>query len=164
MGIFVYISMHINYIYILLYIIFLLRIAESLITLLLNISSGLFNKFKVPRLFDWVFLSAVNYICESLLEKLTLRTINSVCHLDNFNDSLTRWGQNRTAVIFQTTIWTEFCCMKIVVFRFTFHFNLVPRVQSIVSKHWYRLWSVASSAPSHYLNQLWLSLLTYMRT
>ena len=37
------------------------------------------------------------------------------------------------------------------------HLPLVPHIcVSELGKHWFRQWLVASSAPSHYLNQCWL--------
>ena len=39
-----------------------------------------------------------------------------------------------------------FSCMKIVVFWFKFHQNLLPRVWSPISQHWFRKWLGAKQA------------------
>ena len=46
------------------------------------------------------------------------------------------------------------------VFWLKFNWNLLARVQSIISQHWCSLY--AEQATNHYLNQWWSSLLTYI--
>ena len=48
-------------------------------------------------------------------------------------------------------------------FRFSeCHWNLFPSAQLTISQHWFRQWLGAEQATSHYLNQWWPSLLTYI--
>ena len=53
--------------------------------------------------------------------------------------------------------------MKTFAFWFIFHWSLFLKVQLTISQPWFRSWLVACSAPSHYLNQGWPSLLMHMR-
>ena len=46
---------------------------------------------------------------------------------------LTHWGWDKMAAISQTTLSNAFSWMKILEFRFRFHWSLFPRVQ-----HWFR--------------------------
>ena len=70
--------------------------------------------------------------------------------------TVTHWGRNKMAAIFQTTFWNAFSWMKIYQFRWRFHWNLFPRVQLTIFQHWFRQWLGAGQATSHYLNQWWL--------
>ena len=47
--------------------------------------------------------------------------------------------------------------MKIVEFRFDFHWNLFPGVLLTINQHWFRQWLGAIQATSHYLNHCWPS-------
>ena len=60
------------------------------------------------------------------------------------------------AAIFQTTLSNAFSCMKMLEFRFKFHWSLFLRVQLTIVYHWFRWWFGADQATSHYLNQWWL--------
>ena len=51
--------------------------------------------------------------------------------------SLTHWGQDKMAAIFQTTFCNAFCWMKMFQFRFRFHWSLFPRVQLTIFHHWF---------------------------
>ena len=62
----------------------------------------------------------------------------------------------------QTALSRASSCMKIVVFRLTFYWNLFPMVLFTISQHWFILWLRASQATSHYLNQCWPSLLPHI--
>ena len=46
-----------------------------------------------------------------------------------WNSSLTHWGRDKMAAIFQTTFSNAFSWMKIFKFRLRFHWSLFPRVQ-----------------------------------
>ena len=70
--------------------------------------------------------------------------------------SLTHWGQDKMAAIFQTTVSNGFSLMKMYEFRLKFHWSLFPRVQLTIFQHWFRKWLGAVQATSHYLNQWWL--------
>ena len=63
----------------------------------------------------------------------------------------------------QTMILHSLPCMRIVVFGFKFHWNMIPMVQ-LKSHHWFRWWSGTDQATNHYLNQWWPSLLMYICT
>ena len=52
--------------------------------------------------------------------------------------SLTHWGRDKMAAIFQTTIWNAFSWMKMYEFRLRFHWRLFPGVQLTISQHWFR--------------------------
>ena len=54
------------------------------------------------------------------------------------------------------------CTMKMVEFRFEFHWNLFPGVQLKIRKHSFGVWIDAEEATSHYLNQCWPSSLTHL--
>ena len=70
--------------------------------------------------------------------------------------SLTHWGRDKMAAIFQTTFSNAFSWMKMYKFRLRFHWNFFPRVQIIIFHHCFRWWLGASQATSHYLKQWWL--------
>ena len=55
----------------------------------------------------------------------------------------------------QTTFSIAFSWMKIIEFRFKFHWTLFPGVQLTISQHWNRQWLGAEQATSHYLDQCW---------
>ena len=68
---------------------------------------------------------------------------------------LTHWGQDKVAVIFQTTFSNEFSWMKMYQFRLRFHWSLLPRVKSTRFHPWFRYWLGADQAISLYLKQEW---------
>ena len=87
----------------------------------------------------------------------------NVCHFIlcihiNIDDSisLTHWGRDKMAAIFQMTFSNGFSWMKMYEFRLTFHWSLFLGVQLTIFQHWFRKWLGANQATSHYLNQWWL--------
>ena len=52
--------------------------------------------------------------------------------------SLTHWGRDKMAAIFQTTFPNEFSWLKMYEYRVKFHWSLFLRVQLIISQHWFR--------------------------
>ena len=62
----------------------------------------------------------------------------------------------------QTTFWNAFTWMKVIKFRFKFHWNLFPGVQLTINQHWFRQWIGAEHATCHYLNHWWPSSLTHI--
>ena len=52
--------------------------------------------------------------------------------------TLTHWGREKMAAIFQTTFSNAFSWMKIYEFRLNFHRSLVLRVQLTTFQHWFR--------------------------
>ena len=72
-------------------------------------------------------------------------------------------GPDNMAAIFQTTLSNVFSSLEIVVFWWKFHWNLFPSVKWTLLQHWCRSWLGAWPAPSHYLNQCWLNLMTNIR-
>ena len=70
--------------------------------------------------------------------------------------SLTHWGWDKMAAIFQTTFSNALSWMKMYEFRLRFHWILFPRVQLTISQHWCRSWLGAGQATRHDLNQWWL--------
>ena len=52
--------------------------------------------------------------------------------------SLTHWGRDKMAAIFQTTFSNVFSWMKIREFRLRFHWILFPRVKLTIMQHWFR--------------------------
>ena len=69
---------------------------------------------------------------------------------------LTHWGRDKMAVVSQTTLSNAFSWMKMLEFRWRFHWSLFLRVQLTIFQHWFRYWLGAGQATSHYLNQWWL--------
>ena len=51
---------------------------------------------------------------------------------------LTHWGRDKVDAISQTTVSDTFSWMKIFEFRLKLHWNLLPRVESIIFQHWFR--------------------------
>ena len=45
--------------------------------------------------------------------------------------------------------------MKVFEFQLQFHWSLFPRVQFIISQHWFRQWLDTEQARNHYPNQCW---------
>ena len=70
--------------------------------------------------------------------------------------TLTHWGRDKMAAFSQTTLSNAFSWMKMLEFRFKFHWSLFIRVQFTTVQHWFRYSLGAGQATSHYLNQ-WLS-------
>ena len=60
------------------------------------------------------------------------------CLGNNPQSTLTHWGRDKMAAIFQTTFSNGFSWMKMFEFRFKFHWSLFLRVQSIIFQHWFR--------------------------
>ena len=52
--------------------------------------------------------------------------------------TLTHWGRDKMAAIFQTTFSNGFSLMKMYEFRLKFHWSLFPRVQLAIYQHWFR--------------------------
>ena len=52
--------------------------------------------------------------------------------------SLTRWGRDKIASIFQTTFSNGFSWMKLYEFRLKFHWGLFPGVELTIFQHWFR--------------------------
>ena len=51
---------------------------------------------------------------------------------------LTHWGRGKMAAVFQTTFSNAFSWMKMIEFRFKFHWSLFLRVQLTIFQHWCR--------------------------
>ena len=83
-------------------------------------------------------------------------TINTNPNIHHADSSLTHWGRDKMAAIFQTTFSNAFSWMKMVKFRLSYHGSLFPMVQLTIFQHWLRLWLGADQATGHYLNQWWL--------
>ena len=65
--------------------------------------------------------------------------------------------------VLQTTFSNAFSFMKMIEFRFEFHWNLFPIVQLSICQHWFMKWLGAEQATSHYPNQCRLNSLTHIR-
>ena len=52
--------------------------------------------------------------------------------------TLTHWGRDKMAAIFQTTFSNAFSSMKMCKFRLVFDWNVFPRVQLTIFQHWFR--------------------------
>ena len=77
--------------------------------------------------------------------------------------TVSHWGRDKIADIFQTTFTNVFSWMKMYEFRLKFHWSLFLRLQLTIVQYWFRQWHGADQATSHYLNQWWSSLLTHIR-
>ena len=73
-----------------------------------------------------------------------------------FGCTLTHWGRDKIAAIFQTTFWNAFSWIIMYEFRLRFHWSLLLRVQLTIFQHWFRQWLGADQATSHCLDQWWL--------
>ena len=69
---------------------------------------------------------------------------------------LTYWGRDKMVTIFQTKFLNAFSRMKMHQSRLRFHWSLFPKVGLTIFQHWFRNWSGAGQATSHYLDQWWL--------
>ena len=78
------------------------------------------------------------------------------CLLCQLLESLTHWGRDKMAAIFQTTFSKAFSWIKMYEFRLRFHWILFPMVQLTIFQHWFRSWLGPGQATSHDLNQWWL--------
>ena len=67
--------------------------------------------------------------------------------------TLTHWGRDNMAAIFQTTFSFTFSWIKMFEFRIRFHWNSFLRVKLAILQHWLIYWLGADQATSHYLNQ-----------
>ena len=52
--------------------------------------------------------------------------------------SLTNWGRDKMAAIFQTTLSNAFSWMNVLEFRLKFHWSLFLRIQLTIFPHWFR--------------------------
>ena len=64
------------------------------------------------------------FTCEQFHEKHLL--ISMICN-ELRDYSLTNWGRDKMATIFQTTFWNAFTWMKMYKFWLRFHWSLFPR-------------------------------------
>ena len=55
-----------------------------------------------------------------------------------FAPTLTHWGRDKMAAIYQTIFSNVFSWMKMYKFRLRFHWSLLPGVQLIIFQHWFR--------------------------
>ena len=92
----------------------------------------------------WVIDSSIAYQGASYIRDLTV----------------TQWGRDKMAAIFQTTLSNAFSCMKMLQFQLRYLWSLFLRVQLTIVHHWFWWWLGTDQATSHYLNQ-WL--LVYWR-
>ena len=74
----------------------------------------------------------------------------------SMNSTLTHWGRDKMAAIFQTTFSNGFSWMKMFEFRLKCHWSLFQMVKLTIFQSWFRKWLGADEATSHYLNQWWL--------
>ena len=74
-------------------------------------------------------------ICHFLLQ--TTRGLRVGGEISGFN-TLTHWGRDTMAAIFQTTFSNGFFWMQMYEFRLTFHWNLFLWVQLTIFQHWFR--------------------------
>ena len=77
-------------------------------------------------------------------------------------ESLTHWGWDRMAAIFQRAFSNAFSWKKMYHFRLIFHWRLFTRVQLTLFQLWFRWWYSNGQVTSHYLNQWRPSLLMHI--
>ena len=77
---------------------------------------------------------------------------------------LTHLHLNKMATIVAEYIFkcNAFHWIKMIKFRFKFHWNFLTGVQWTINQHWFRLWLGAEETTSHYLNQWWPISLTHI--
>ena len=72
-------------------------------------------------------------------------------------ETLTHWGRDKIAAIFQTTFSNAYYWMKMYDSRLGFHISVFHGFELTIRQHWFKqLWLGADQAASHYLNQWWL--------
>ena len=59
--------------------------------------------------------------------------------------------------LYLESVSNAFSWMKMIRFRFKFHWSLFPWVQLTINQHWFREWLDAKQVISHCLNQWWPS-------
>ena len=70
--------------------------------------------------------------------------------------TLTHWGRDKMAAIFQMAFSNAFCWMNMYKFQLRFHWSLFTRVPLTIYQHWLRQWLGADQVTSHCLKQWWL--------
>ena len=77
---------------------------------------------------------------ESTLVHVMTWCCHATSHYQNqgWLSSLTHWGRDKMAAIFQTTFSSWFSWMKMNEFRLIFHWSLFIRVQLTIFQHWFR--------------------------
>ena len=73
---------------------------------------------------------------------------------------LTHSGRDEMDKTLQTIFSKAFFLMIFYKFLLRFNWDLIPIIQLTIFQHWFRYRLGAGQAPSHYLSQWWLSLLT----
>ena len=89
-------------------------------------------------LFDYLVVwLGVKVLFSFILEKSIQQFQN---HIDTYVEgaTLTHWGRDKMAAIFQTTFWNAFSWMKMYEFQLKFHWSLFLRVQLTIFQHWFR--------------------------
>ena len=70
--------------------------------------------------------------------------------------TLTHWGGDKMATIFQTTFSNALASTELHEVRLKFQWSVFLSVQLTLFHHWFRQWLVPNQATSHFLNQWWL--------
>ena len=102
------------------------------------------------RKYEFVYFSKIHPMRANMMYlnysywQLFIRQHPSPC---KFISPWTKWPP-----LWQTTFSNTFSWMKMIKFRFKFHWNLFPWVQLTMNQHWFRYWLGAEQATSHYLN------------
>ena len=69
---------------------------------------------------------------------MTHMTKHILWHRDSWNLTLTHWGRDKMAAIFQTTFSNRFSWMEMYEFRFEFHWCSFLGAQLTKFQHWFR--------------------------
>ena len=85
--------------------------------------------------------SAYSFICRRLFVLCTwVYFLSFVVHAITqlIGMALTHWGRDKMAAISQTTLSNAFSWMKMLEFRYKFHWGLFLRAQLTILQHWFR--------------------------
>ena len=77
-------------------------------------------------------------------------------------NTISHWCWDKMAAIVKTTFSIAYFLLKMYTLLFGFHWRLFLRVQFTISQHLFRWLLSADQETSHYLNEWWSRLLTYM--
>ena len=99
-------------------------------------------------------------ICVNVLTRNSRGGESSKTATTLFTGVCIQHSEDKMTTIWQTAFSNSFSSLKIVMFRFSCHWDMFLHVQLTSIQHWFTLWLGVEQATSHYLNQWWTSLVT----
>ena len=132
-----------------------------------DVSSQMWHSLQKQKLvlegifFSKAIIHSLNLTCFSFISfysELTSLYISTPYHLSSMNIEFHLWYEN------YRRHFSNLSSMKVFVFQLQFHWSLFPRVQLIISQHWFRQWLGTEQARNHYPNQCWPNSPTHVYT